>query len=337
MIDLRSDTVTRPTDAMRAAMAAAPVGDDVYAEDPTIGELEARVAALLGHEAGLFCATGSLANVLGVAQHVAPGQEVLCDSGAHIARAEMGAHGALTGLTMRTWVTADGRVDVGSVEALLAPDAGPYLVSTACVEVENTHNFGGGTIQPLASLQALSALCHDAGVALHLDGARLWNAHVATGVALADYGALFDTVSVCFSKGLGAPVGSVLVGSAEAMASARVLRKRLGGGWRQAGLLAAACLHALDHHVERLADDHAAARAFAEPLRAAGIAVAEPETNIVVVPTGVRPAGEVVALASERGVRVSAVGARVVRAVTHLDVTTGQCAEAGAVLADVLA
>ena len=156
MIDLRSDTVTRPTEGMRAAMAAAPVGDDVYAEDPTIGELESRVAALLGHEAGLFCATGSLANTLGVAAHVRPGQEVLCDSGAHIARAEMGAHGALTGMTMRTWVTADGLVDAAAVAGLLAPDAGPYLVSTACVEVENTHNFGGGTVQPLDALRAVS-------------------------------------------------------------------------------------------------------------------------------------------------------------------------------------
>ena len=337
MVDLRSDTLTRPSEEMRAALAAAPVGDDVYAEDPTIAELEARTAALLGHEAGLFCATGSLANVLGVAQHVRPGPEVLCDSGAHIARAEMGAQAALTGVTMRTWVTADGRLDPAAVEALLAPDAGPYLVSTACVAVENTHNFGGGTIQALDALRATTRLCRDAGVRLHLDGARLWNAHVATGVPLDTYGRLFDTVSVCFSKGLGAPVGSVLVGSAEAMASARVLRKRLGGGWRQAGLLAAGCVHALDHHVERLADDHAAARAFADAVRCADVAVAEPETNIVLVHTGSLLAGQVVEQAAFRGVRLSAVGARVVRAVTHLDVTTAQCEEAGAILAGVLA
>ncbi|MBB1500157.1 threonine aldolase family protein [Propioniciclava sp. MC1683] len=337
MIDLRSDTLTQPSEAMRAAMAAAPVGDDVYAEDPTIGELEQRVAELLGHEAGLFCATGSLANVLGVAQHVRPGQEVLCDSGAHIARAEMGAHGALTGVTMRTWVTHDGRTEPELVEELLAPDAGPYLVSTACVAIENTHNFGGGTVQPLDALTQTSALCRDAGVRLHLDGARLWNAHVATGTPLADYGTLFDTVSVCFSKGLGAPVGSVLVGSAEAMANARVLRKRLGGGWRQAGLLAAGCLYALDHHVERLADDHAAASAFAAAVTAgSSVTLADPETNIVVVPTGSLPATEVVARAAARGVRVSTVGARVVRAATHLDVTTAQCADAGAILAEVL-
>ncbi|MFP5416610.1 MAG: threonine aldolase family protein [Actinomycetes bacterium] len=337
MIDLRSDTLTRPTDAMRAAIAAAEVGDDVYAEDPTTLALEARVAALLGHEAGLFCATGSLANVLGVAQHVRPGHEVLCDSGAHIARAEMGAHGALTGVTMRTWVTSDGRLDPDAVAALLSPNAGPYLVSTACVAVENTHNFGGGTVQSPDALAAVHRLCRDAGVRLHLDGARLWNAHVATGTPLETFGGLFDTVSVCFSKGLGAPVGSVLVGSAEAMASARVLRKRLGGGWRQSGVLAAACLYALDHHVARLADDHAAAGAFADALRSGcDAAVADPETNIVVVSTGSLAATDVVARAAARGVRLSAVGARVVRAVTHLDVTVEECTRAGSVLAEAL-
>lgn len=336
MIDLRSDTVTRPTPGMREAMLAAPVGDDVYGEDPSITALESRVAALLGHEAGLFCATGSLANVLGVAAHVAPGQEVLCDSGAHIARAEMGAHGALTGVTMRTWVTADGRVDRAQLDALLAPDAGPYLVSTACVAVENTHNFGGGTVQPWDDLVAATALVRQAGVGLHLDGARLWNAHIATGIALGEYGALFDTVSVCFSKGLGAPVGSVLVGSAQAIAKARTLRKRLGGGWRQAGMLAAACLYALDHHLARLAQDHAAAQAFASPLIAAGSPVVVPQTNIVVVPTGERLAAQVVADAAVHGVALSAVGARRVRAVTHLDVTPDACSRAGAVLADLL-
>ncbi len=339
MIDLRSDTLTRPTPGMRAAMAAADVGDDVYAEDPTIAALEARVAALLGHEAGLFCATGSLANVLGVAAHVRPGQEVLCDAGAHIARAELGAHGALTGVTMRTWVTGDGVASVEQVEQLLSPDAGPYLVSTACVELEDTHNFGGGTVQPYDTLRGVAGLCRDAGVRVHLDGARLWNAHIASRVPLADLGRLADTVSVCFSKGLGAPVGSVLVGSASAMASARVLRKRLGGGWRQAGVLAAAGLYALDHHVERLADDHSAATAFAQAAASGlggGHAVRAPQTNIVVVGTGGVPAVRVVAAAAERGVALSAVGPRVVRAVTHLDVTRAQCEDAGVVLAQVL-
>lgn len=348
-VDLRSDTLTRPTEGMRAAMAAAPVGDDVYGEDPTVAELEARVAALLGHEAGLFCATGSLANTLGVALHVRPGEEVLCDAGAHIARAEMGAHGALSGVTMRTWVTPDQVLDAAAVEELLAPDAGPYLVSTACVEVENTHNFAGGVVQPWDEVRAVSRLCADAGVRRHLDGARLWNAHVATGVPLADHGALFDTVSVCFSKGLGAPVGSVLVGSAEQMAAARVRRKRLGGGWRQAGVLAAACLYALDHHIGRLADDHAAARAFAAAAADAlgaggpggdgpgGVVIGEPQTNIVVVRTGDVPAVEIAARADAAGVALSVVGARAVRAVTHLDVTLAEAERAGAIVGEILA
>ena len=209
-IDLRSDTLTRPTPGMREAMSQAPVGDDVYGEDPSILALEARVAKLLGHEAGLYCPTGSMANLLGVWALVRPGEEVVCDVRAHIARAEMGAHAALHGLTMRTWESADGVADAAAIARVITPDAGPYLVSTAAVALENTHNFGGGTVQPLDLLADVSALCAAAGVGLHLDGARLWNAHVATGVSLADYGRLFDTVSVCFSKGLGAPVLSLI-------------------------------------------------------------------------------------------------------------------------------
>lgn len=336
MIDLRSDTLTRPTEAMRAAMIAAPVGDDVYDEDPTVHELEAKVASLLGHEAGLFVATGSLGNQLGIAAHVRPGFEVLCDSGAHIARAEMGAHGALHGTTMRTWNTTDGVAEVGQVEALLAPDAGPYLVSTACVSLENTHNFGGGTIQGLRALVEISQLCRDAGVRLHLDGARLWNAHVATGVPLASYGALFDTVSVCLSKGLGAPIGSVLVGSKDAITGARVLRKRLGAGWRQAGMLAAAGLYALDNHIGRLAEDHEAATAFADAVASRVPGVKQPQTNIVVIDTHETPAALVAALASQRGVAVSALGRSMLRAVTHMDVSVDQCRAAGEIVGDAL-
>ena len=268
MMDLRSDTVTVPTPAMREAMVNAPVGDDVYGEDPTVIELERRTAKLLGHEAGLFCTSGSLANLLGVRLLVEPGQEVVCDVGAHIARAEMGAHAAVHGLTMRTVPSVNGLVDVDAYERVVAPNAGPYLVSTAAVAVENTHNFGGGTIQPYDRLVALGEVCRSAGLGYHLDGARLWNAHVATGVSLEAYGSLFDTVSVCFSKGLGAPVGSVLVSSAANIARARVWRKRLGGGWRQAGILAAGALHALDHHVDRLAEDHRAAAVFAAAVAA---------------------------------------------------------------------
>ncbi len=340
MIDLRSDTVTAPTPAMREAMASAPVGDDVYDEDPTIHALEERAAAMLGHEAGLYCATGSMTNVLGVWLHVAPGTEVLCDVNAHVARAEMGAHGALTGVTMRTWPSVHGRLDAAEVAAIVSPDAGPYLVSTACVAVENTHNFGGGTVQPFDQLQATADLCRELGIAFHLDGARLPNASVATGIALETYGRLFDTVSLCLSKGLGAPVGSVLVGPAAEIARARVHRKRLGGGWRQAGILAAAGLHALEHHVERLADDHVAARALADAVAARAPRAIDPvavETNIVALDTGAVPATEVVAAAAALGVRVGTVGGRTVRAVTHLDVTLDEARAAGEVLGDVLA
>jgi threonine aldolase len=338
-IDLRSDTVSKPTEAMRAAMAAAAVGDDVYGEDPTVNELEQRVAHLLGHEAGLFCVSGSLGNLLGVRLLVEPGQEVVCDALAHMARAELGAHGAISGLTMRTFGSSRGRLEAERVAEIIAPSAGPYLVSTVAVAVENTHNFGGGTIQPLEQLAAVGQLCREHGLGYHLDGARLWNAHVATGVSMTTYGSLFDTVSVCFSKGLGAPVGSLLVSSAANIARANVLRKRLGAGWRQAGVLAAACLHALDHHVERLADDHAAARAFAEAVAYHAPAAVEPErveTNIVVIDTGAAPAAPIAAAAADRGVRLSALGPRLIRAVTHLDVTKDDCERAGTVLGNLL-
>lgn len=346
LVDLRSDTVTRPTPGMRAAMAEAPVGDDVYGEDPTVTALEQRVAALLGHEAALWCPTGSLANVLGVRLLVEPGRELLCDSLAHVVRAELGAHAVTSGVTTRTWsATTPGR-PVGLLDpdlplSMVVPDGGPYLVSTAAVAVENTHNFGGGTVQPLEVLQRLRAGLHGHGVALHLDGARLWNAHVADGVALDDYGRLFDTVSVCLSKGLGAPAGSVLVSSAEQVARARVWRKRMGGGMRQVGILAAAGLFALDHHVDRMADDHRRARALAQACAEAVPGSVDPaatRTNIVVLDlaaAGVR-AADVVAAAAERGVLVSAMGTHVLRAVTHLDVDDDDVERAGKVLAEAL-
>ena len=328
--------MTKPTEGMRAAMAAAEVGDDVYAEDPTVLELERRTADLLGHEAALYCSTGSLANLVGIRLLVEPGEEVLCDVAAHVARAEMGAHAAVHGLTMRTYPSVRGRLDVEEVAAIVTPDAGPYLVSTAAVAVENTHNFGGGTIQDLAQLEAVGELCREHGIGYHLDGARLWNAHVATGVELSRYGALFDTVSVCFSKGLGAPVGSVLVSSAANIARARVQRKRLGAGWRQAGILAAGAAYALDHHLTRLADDHVAARSFAAEVAEcapAAVDLTTVETNVVMVNTGVRPAASIVAAASAQGVLVSALGPHLIRAVTHLDVTLDESRAAGQVVA----
>jgi threonine aldolase len=327
VIDLRSDTLTRPTEAMRAAMARAEVGDDVFGEDPTVLALQERVADLLGHEAALFTPTGSMANVLAVRSLVGPGQEVLCESSAHIARAELGAHGAYTGLTMRTWTHPRGGVDLPALQRLFAPDMGPFFVATAAVSVENTHNFAGGTVAPLADLQALRGWADEVGTRIHLDGARLWNAHVATGVPLRDYAAVADVLAVCLSKGLGAPVGSLVVGNAAAIAEARVWRKRMGGGMRQVGVLAAAGLHALDHHVERLADDHEHARLLAE---ACGTDPAEVDTNIVVFE---RPdAAAYVAAAEEAGVRVAAVGPTTVRLVTHLDVSRADAERAATLL-----
>ena len=327
MIDLRSDTLTKPTDAMREAMARAEVGDDVYGEDPTVTALQERVAAMFGHEAALFTPTGSMANVLAVASVVAPGEEVLCESSAHIARAELGAHGAITGITMRTWTAERGQVDLAALESLHAPDMGPFFVRTAAVSVENTHNFAGGAVLPIEQLRELRTWADSTGTRLHLDGARIWNAHVATGTPLAEYGRIADVLAVCLSKGLGAPVGSLMVGSEDAIAEARVRRKRMGGGMRQVGVLAAAGAYALDHHVDRLADDHAHARLLGEAL---GLDPDSVDTNIVVVDRPDAPA--FVAQAAEEGVRIAAVGPRAVRLVTHLDVTRADADRAAVVL-----
>ena len=315
VVDLRSDTVTRPTPGMRAAMAEAIVGDDVYGEDPTVIELERRVAALLGQEAAVYVPSGSLGNQLGLRLLVRPGQELVCDSRAHVARAELGAAAVFSGITFRTWPAPRGLLDAEAVRELISPNAGPYLVSTAAIEVENTHNFGGGTIQPPDQVAAVQKLAREHGLGLHLDGARLWNAHVVTGTPLAELAAGFDTVSVCLSKGLGAPVGSVLAASAERVREARVWRKRYGAGMRQVGILAAAGLYALDRHVERLADDHGRAKRLAEAL---GADPATVDTNIVVA--DVDDAAAVAGAAAEQDVLVSALGPRLLRFVTHLDV-----------------
>jgi threonine aldolase len=336
-IDLRSDTVTRPTEAMRAAMAGAAVGDDVYGEDPTVAELQDRVADLLGHEAALFTPTGSMANQLGMRMLVAPGQELLCDSDAHVIRAELGAAAALAGVTTRTWPAGDGRVDTAVVAELMRPAAGPHLVSTAAVVVENTHNFGGGTVQSLAEIEKLREVTGAVGVRMHLDGARLWNASIASGVPVRDYGQLFDSVSVCLSKGLGAPVGSLLASSADRVAQARVWRKRLGGGMRQVGILAAAGLHALEHHVQRLADDHSRARRLAEKVAAADPAAVDAgavETNIVVL--RVPDAAGLVRDCRDRGLLIGALDATHARLLTHLDVGDAEVDEAAEILVSAL-
>jgi threonine aldolase len=330
VIDLRSDTVTRPTEAMRAAMVRADVGDDVYGEDPTVRALEERVADLFGYDAALFTVTGSLANLLAVRSVVPVGTEVLCEAQAHIARAELGAHAALNGTTMRTWTGPD--IDLPLIESMIAPDLGPFMVRTSALSVENTHNFAGGRVLPLADLRAVRALADRFGLAVHMDGARIWNAHAASGVGLHEYGEIADVLAVSLSKGLGAPVGSVVLGSADVIADARVWRKRLGGGWRQAGMLAAAGLHALDHHLERLPDDHRHARQLAA---AAGIDPATVDSNIVVVE--VPDAAAVVSDLHDAGVLAGAVGPRVLRLVTHLDVSDEDTDRACDVLAKTVA
>ena len=331
MIDLRSDTVTRPTEGMRRAMAEAEVGDDVYGEDPTVARLQGRVAGLLGFEAAIFTPTGSMANVLALAALTGHGTEVLCESRAHILRAELGAHGAYTGMTSRTWSNARGQVDLDAIRGMHAPDMGPFFVRTTAISVENTHNFAGGTVLPIDDLRRLRAYADEVGCAVHIDGARIWNAHVATGTPLDAYGAIADTMAVCLSKGLGAPIGSLMLGSAEQVADARVLRKRLGGGMRQVGVLAAAGLHALDHHLERMAEDHEHARLLAE---ACGTDPELTETNIVVVE--VPDAQAVVAAARDQGVLVGAVGPTKVRMLTHLDVDRADVEQAAKVLAEIL-
>jgi threonine aldolase len=332
LIDLRSDTVTRPTEAVRAEVAQADVGDDVFGDDPTVIRLEERVADLLGFEAALYTVTGSMANLLAVRALAGPGTEVLCESSAHVVRAELGSHGAITGLTMRTWSHPDGFADLDAIDAMFAPDLGPFFVKTTCLSVENTHNFAGGRVQPMDVLRGLRDLADRRGAAVHLDGARIWNAHVATGIPLRELAGVADTAAVCLSKGLGAPIGSLMLGSADQIAEARVWRKRLGGGWRQAGLMAAAGLYVLDHHVERLADDHRHARLIAE---AAGVDPEQVDTNIVLIPAADAPA--LLARCRDEGVLVAAVGASVVRVVTHLDVSAADAERAAKVIAAAVA
>ena len=323
MIDLRSDTVTRPTPGMREAMANAEVGDDVYGEDPTINALEARVAALFGHEAGLFVPTGSMGNQTAIQTLVPPAHELLCDADAHVVTYEIGAAAALGGISSRIWPAVGAGIDPEQVAAMVRPD-GYHAVATRAIAVEQTHNRAGGAVIPLQTLQALRTIADDAGCGLHCDGARIWHAHIADGVPLATYGALFDTLSVCLSKGLGAPVGSVFVSTAERVARGRVIRKRLGGGMRQAGILAAAGSYALDHHLARLADDHARARRLADALAPFGVVDAQAvRTNIVLLDLTKSSvdAATVAGRAREGGVLVSVLGPRLGRLITHLDVT----------------
>jgi threonine aldolase len=331
LIDLRSDTVTRPTAGMRRAMAEAEVGDDVYGEDPSITALEERVAAMFGHEAALFVPSGTMGNQIGMRLVCEPGQEVLCDADAHVVTYEMGAAAAIFGISTRTVVSDGGRLDTARLVEQVRPRDNWHLTATAAIAVENTHNRGGGLVQPLEQLQALWDWSRQAGVDVHLDGARIWNASVASGVDLATYGGLADTASVCLSKGLGAPVGSVLVASAERIAAARLWRKRLGGGMRQAGVLAAAGLYALDSHLDRLGEDHEHAQLLAKRL---GVDPAAVQTNIVRLDDV--PAPVVAEAAKAQGVLVSQVSDRRLRLVTNLGVDRAGVERAGDVLAGIL-
>jgi threonine aldolase len=338
MIDLRSDTVTRPSPAMREAMANAEVGDDVYAEDPTVNALEAEVADLFGHEAAMFTPTGSMANQVAIQVLVPPASELLCDADAHVVTYEIGAASAIGGVSTRTWPASGGDLDPALIAGMVRLD-GYHAVATRAIAVEQTHNRHGGSVIPLASLQALRETADEVGLGLHCDGARIWHAHVADGVPLRTYGALFDTLSVCLSKGLGAPVGSVMVSSAERIARARVIRKRMGGGMRQVGILAAAGRYALANNVSRLADDHARARRLAEALAPFGIVDPDRvQTNIVLVDltkASIDAAG-LAAGAREADVLVSVLGPRLGRLITHLDVSDDDLDRAISVLVGLL-
>ena len=335
MIDLRSDTVTRPTPAMRRAMAEAEVGDDVLDGDPTVRRLEERVAAMLGKQAGLFFPSGTMANQTGVAVLSQPGTEALLDANAHIIHWEMAGAAALWGVQVRGVPAGDGRLVMGADD--LARTIRPTSIHSPAASIvcfENTHNGAGGKITPLDELRALRDVASTHDLPVHMDGARLWNASVASGTSLAEFASCADTVMLSFSKGLGCPVGAILVGDRDTIKRAHPVRKRLGGGMRQSGILAAAALYALDAHLARLSEDHAHAKLLAAAVDgAAGATVVPPDTNILMIdlPPGMTSA-EVAARARDEGVLVSPWSGTRVRAVTHLDADRSAVARAGEVL-----
>ena len=339
-IDLRSDTVTQPTPAMREAMASAPVGDDVYAEDPTINRLERSAAAIFGREAALFVPTGTMGNQIALKLHTQPGQEILAEARAHILDWEMGMAASFSGCQIRPVAAPRGIL----TWQLLAPAIAPkiyYRAPTGLVCIENTHNMAGGTVTPLANLEAIWEGAAAVGLPTHLDGARVFNAATALGIPVAELTRGFDSVNFCLSKGLGAPVGSILVGSREFIARARSVRKALGGGMRQAGILAAAGLIALEQMPARLGEDHANARLLAEAVAASPaveIDLAVVQTNIVIFTlanAGDAPA--LVAALREQGVLGSAIGPHGIRFVTHFDVSPEQCLQAATLTTALLA
>ena len=339
MIDLRSDTVTRPTDAMRAAMAAAPVGDDQFGEDPTVNALQERVAALLGKQAALWMPSGTMANQVALRVLTRPGDTVLVSRESHAVWSEMGGGGANAGVQF-TEIGSRGVFTADDVRAARVPRGHIITPPTTLVEIENTHNRSGGVVFPPAEAGRVCAAARELGMATYLDGARLWNAVVASGVAPAALAAPFDLVSVAFSKGLGAPGGSVMAGSRELIVEATRHRRIFGGAMRQTGIYAAAALFSIDHHLEQLATDHGNAAALAKRLAASPrivLDLATVQTNIVLfrLADGAPDAATMVSRAKEKSVLLFAFGPRTLRAVTHRDVTRAQCEQAGDVLAGI--
>jgi threonine aldolase len=336
MIDLRSDTVTKPTPGMLAAMQSAPVGDDVYGEDETINRLEHRIAGMLGTEAALFVPSGTMSNQIAIRLHCRPGEEMLCERTSHVVLWEAGGPAALSGVSVQAIDGDFGLLSVDHLKHAIRPQD-MHSPQTKLVVLENTHNRGGGTVYSLEAVQAISSWAKSNGLAMHLDGARMWNAIVASGVSAREWASHFDTISVCFSKGLGAPVGSALAGSRALIDRGRWVRKLFGGAMRQAGYLAAACLYALDHHIDRLAQDHANAQLLAEAVRTVRPFKLMPprvETNLVwfEVDPAWKAASEVTAILRQKGVKMSALGTTVVRACTHLDVSRADCEQAAAAI-----
>ena len=341
MIDLRSDTVTKPTDDMRKAMARAEVGDDVYGEDPTVNRLQEMAAAMLGKRFALFVPSGTMANQLAIRSHTQPGQEIIVESKSHVVRYEQGAAGALAGVQLH-WVTGErGIMTAEQVEAAIRPND-MHSITTALICIENTHNAGGGTIYPLSTIEKIRALAVRHGIPMHLDGARLFNAVAATTLPPAVYAQHFETVSICLSKGLGAPVGSLLVSNDQRlMDRVRRFRRMYGGAMRQAGILAAAGIYALERHVARLKTDHDHAKKLArllQPIPVIQVAPQHVETNIVMfdIVDEQRSPAELVAALKKHGVLINAVGGQSYRAVTHLHITDKQIDEAAAIFAKIL-
>ncbi|TAE30819.1 MAG: aminotransferase class I/II-fold pyridoxal phosphate-dependent enzyme [Cytophagales bacterium] len=329
-IDLRSDTVTQPTPAMREAMFSAPLGDDVFGDDPTVNALETKAASMFGMEAALFCASGTLTNQLAIRTHTRPGDEVICDALSHIYLYEGGGLMANSGVSVALLPGERGRISPAQVRDAINNPADPHRPLTRLVSLENTMNKGGGCYYTLPDISAIRQVCDEHNLPLHLDGARLFNALVETGESTEAHGQLFDSISICLSKGLGCPVGSLLLGKREFIAQARRYRKLMGGGWRQAGFLAAAGIYALDHHVNRLKLDHARARKIGAMLatRPEVEDIYPIDTNIVIfrLPETILAVDYVAQLAG-KGIRAVTFGKHLVRFVTHLDFTDEQLEE----------